>query len=334
MLALKKTTIAVLVFGSSTVFAGSMGPVCATGSVTVPCEHTAWDVGIQALYLNPNYSIGSFTSSYSSPPTSETSSNLTTQSANANWNWGFKLEGAYLFRSGNDIDLNWYHYNHTATKNITNGPAPYSSITDSLTNADLYSNVSAYQKTQWNAINIELGQHVDFGKWKKIRFHGGFEYANIQTTSTNLQISPNTATVFDDSNITSSTATMKYSGFGPRIGADLSYDVENGVAFYAKAASALLAGSQQFNATVIAVEQPIDIDTQSSSNTAIIPELEAKTGATYTCNMARGDLSVDLGWMWVNYFNAQAFQGNQSTLTTDFGVQGPYIGLKWVGNIA
>ena len=56
--------------------------------------------------------------------------------------------------------------------------------------------------------------------------------------------------------------------------------------------------------------------------------------------MALGDLTLDVAWMWVNYFNAtQVIQSKVAGATAppqvvvgDFGLQGLYFGLHWLGN--
>ena len=58
--------------------------------------------------------------------------------------------------------------------------------------------------------------------------------------------------------------------------------------------------------------------------------------------MAQGDLTLDVGWMWVNYWNvvqsapkvAGTFHSGNNTQEGDFGVQGLFFGLTWLGNVA
>ena len=303
MLSLKKTALAVLALGSSAAFAGTMGPVCTPGSVTVPCEATAWDVGIYALYLQPTYD-----ADWGYVGTSAANNHTTYHDWDSDWDWGFKLEGSYHFGTGNDFNVNWYHFSDKKTSNYVN-------------NSPFY---SVYNKQQWDAVNFEFGQHVDFGERKNIRFHGGAQYANLKA---------NWATMAS-STAASITSESKFSGFGPRAGADFSYDWGNGFEMYANTAGSILVGTSKWSNMATATA------TTSGSKNAVVPEVEAKLGARYNYAMAQGVLSLDGGWMFVNYFNAQHQMGFNTANTTpanvngetDVAFNGPYIGLKWVGN--
>lgn len=301
MLRVKKTACAVLMVGSTAAFAGTMGPVCAPGAVTVPCEQQAWDFGIQALYLKP--ATNNHMAYYS----------VDRDDFNQDWGWGFKLEGSYHFNTGNDLNLNWTHFSHTTNYNvrglemgdwglgITEG---FTGITSALAG-----------KAQWDAVNLEFGQHVDFGDYKNIRFHGGVQYARLEE---------NLSTTTDNYPGDITQKNMRFNGFGPRTGLDMSYDVGNGLAIYGNAASALLIGTSKID-----LIENTGTTARTGSLTTIVPELEGKLGATYTYAMAQGDLTLDAGYLWVNYFNVL----NDTSIHSDMSFNGPYVGMKWVGNM-
>lgn len=318
MLNLKKTAIAVLALSSSAVFAGTMGPVCTPGSVTVPCEATAWDFGGQALYLQPVYDANL---GYAGTITDSVTGQVRYLDKDPKWGWGFKLEGSYHFSTGNDVNLNWYHLSNSRDRNFT---------------ADFNPTTAAFDldfKPQWDAVNFEFGQHVDFGEFKKIRFHGGVQFARIKTTNDLHVTNASTSAVLFDRD-----ETLTMNGFGPRTGMDMAYHWGNGFAMYANAAAAILVGSAKFSHTYTTTTTNIT----DGSKTAIVPELEAKLGLKYDYALASGDLTFDVGYMWVNYFNAQHGFDFHNTATPDagqlresnFGLDGLYFGLKWIGNVA
>lgn len=299
MLNLKKAAVAVLALGSSAVFAGTMGPVCTPGSVTVPCERTAWDFGGKALYLQ--------STGVDFPNVIDTPTGSTFQNFNESWGWGFQLEGSYHFNTGNDLNVNWYHYSRETTNSYL--------LPDVVAALGVAAPTFLRIEPKWDAVNIEFGQHVDFGEQKNIRFHGGLQWAQVKR-----EVNTSTAGILFTAGET------KFNGIGPRVGSDMSFDLGNGFAIYGNGAMALLVGDNDFNATSNLLGFAVN-----GSKTTVIPELEAKLGVTYTYPMAQGDLTLDAGYMWVDYINSQQFGFNDTR--TDFALHGPYIGLKWIGNV-
>lgn len=314
MLNLKKTAVAVLALGSSAAFAGTMGPVCTAGNVTVPCESTAWDFGIEALYLQPSYSndFGYAGATTTTVPGSVTESYV---SASPKWNWGFKLEGSYHFGTGSDLNLNWYHLGQkSTTRTYGNTFVPTFGLGTSTS-----TRVTA--KPAWDAVNLEFGQHVDFSEFKNVRFHAGLQYARVQDKRS--------AVGTTGSSVYNFSQTSKYSGIGPRVGADFMYGFGNGLGLYAKGATAILAGTSKVNSAQSNNFQ-INATALRSSRSTIVPELEGTLGVNYTYAMAQGNLTLDVGYMWQNYFNVLA----RPTSDSNFGVSGLIFGGKWVGSIA
>jgi len=349
--------------------AGTMGAVCTPGNVTVPCESTGWDVGISALYIQPIYTANWAYHSANFPVVNNsllTNSPLigfdtTYNNFNQNWNWGFKLEGSYHFNTGNDINVNWYYLSSRNDFVLGNSVVPTTFSTFGLSNTTATASATALRRNvRWNAVNAELGQHVDFSPSKVMRFHGGLQYAQIRTTfDHNVNIATVTTTPSSPAAIVTNNTfslpqsqTSEFNGIGPRAGIDMHYLFGNGVSIYAKPAVAILAGSSRFNnfISVANITAPVLLPVfntptfQTTGNKrAIVPEVEGRLGIDYSYAMPQGNLTLDLGWLWFNYFNAQhniptaipgaggfvggltAFGGREA----DFGGTGLYFGAKY-----
>ncbi|USQ13832.1 hypothetical protein J2N86_00330 [Legionella lytica] len=327
MFVLKRLILIVLIFSSEILFAGTMGPAGTPGAVTLPCTQTAWSVAAKTLYLQTN-----FNQNFSYYPRGD---NDIYNGLGGQWGWGFHLEASYLLNSGNDVTLNWYHLDGTSGNLKFN---PFGEF-DPL-------NVRLALKTQWDAVNGELGQFAKFTRDVNYRFHGGFQFARLKNTM-NARLAfiiPADLLGLVDADSIPAPRNLAYntsfSGFGPRTGIDMHYILGNGFTMYAKAATALLVGTIKSGVTGLA--EPLT--SVHGSYAAMVPELEASVGLNYSYPTKRGDFLFDLGYLWVNYFNPLRNQNiieniaNNQTATsenrsTDLSISGLYFGLKYVANI-
>jgi hypothetical protein len=335
MLNIRKTALAVLALslGSSAAVAGTMGPACVPGSVTIPCERTAWNFGAGAIYLQPTVNSTFGYLGYDAVGGIEIDPpfiffdglDKRLNDFNPQWGWGFKIEGSYHYNRGDDINLNWYHIN-----NSTHRDRDFD-FTFFLVNVEDLFTLETSNNPKWDAVNLEFGKHMDFDETKSVRFHAGVQYSHIEM-NTNLRLD-DVPDFFERFNLNND---MKFNGFGPRIGADFNYMLGNNFSIYGNGAAGLLVGTSSFNNGIFFDEDLIIGN--NGSRTTVVPELELKIGAKYVYVAAQGDFTLDAGYMWVDYLGEPLHSGLGAfgvalARGTDFALNGPYIELKWEGNV-
>lgn len=353
MLQLKKLTLAVLAISSTYSFAGTMGDKCMSGgNVTVPCESRGIEFGGRALYLQPVYDYNG-----SMPRIFGTGTNVNANEPSfapsptyqANWAWGFALNGEYHFDKGTDAHIDWYHANHATVL-----PMVYQNVYVGDTQFTGYENVSLHP--EWDAVNVTFGKLLHIDEKSSLHYFAGVEYARIYTGNNSYTPVGDIGDGNDGIGQVQRTARSVYNGFGPRGGIDLSYQLPRGLSVYANGAGGLLIGTAGVNAFTY-LNNSADTNNRwsqqygtTASNTLLVPELEAKLGLKYEYilpamnHFAENSLTLDTGWLWINYFNAQQMAaGNISTpyyspvatgtlSRTNFSLQGLYFGLDWKGD--
>lgn len=314
---------------------------CCTTPITIPCVKDKWHVGISALYLRPNFGgNGLGYSSFSNYGTDFFSHTVEVNGAPNNLSnivpnraWGFQLDGGYEFGAGNDIDLNWYHLNED-----THGHLPTGTLFAGSASTLYAGNLTV--KPRWDAVNLELGQRFDFSDMNVLRLHAGLEFSRIQTSFTNSpRLTPTGSPIF----ITNDQLT--YTGFGPRLGGDYSYNFCFGLGLYAKAAGSLLVGTAKQSVTGYHDLGGFNLystgNYHQSNNNVIVPELEADFGVKYDYAFLQGNLRFDLGYMFITYLGALVSQVGAGVVSssistssaTNFNLNGPHVGVTWSGCI-
>lgn len=312
---LKKTTFALCsLIASELVFAGTMGPVCTPGQVTVPCQAELWELGADALYLQSLYG--------ADKGFQLARSNASWQEIKTDWDWGYRLKGAYHFGTGSDFSVNWMHFKSSIAKNnliSAANPVIPLSLTKNLRSHD-----------RFDQVNLVLGQHVDMSSQKKVRFYAGLQYADIQTTATNyLNIILENSAVNQYDN-------TSFRGVGPTMGLDYAYYLTPALSITANGSGAMLYGPSHYHMGYVVQNFNAVIAESALKKRLVVPALEAKLGLNYGYPFAQGLFNVEAGYQVVNYFSPLKTQFMDNIANpirpVNYGLYGPYFGLKYVAN--
>lgn len=337
MVNLKKAALAVIALGvTSVASAGMYAPPAAAGctgsSVSVPCEKQGWSFAADALYVQAN-NVGQVTTTSS---VSGTTTTTASQNLQPDWTWGFRFAAGYYFGTGNDLNVNWTHFvNQTGQTTVATGIDPLYDAR-ALTSGSAANSVTTDIDNTFDAVNFEFGQAVNFGEHVDSRFHAGLQYAQIKQTLDQSDWNSSNVAIYNENNIES-----KFDGLGPRVGMDSAYSFGNGLSVFGNVAASLLVGDLKYNQSqvrTVSTGTGATADTfnsSSSNDNAIVPEMDAKLGLSYTKPLAQGDLSAEVGYEVANYWNSTVVSDTTANGSdkTDFGYDGIFFGLKWLGNV-
>ena len=278
----------ILLIASSSASAG-MYLVCHSTPNQVPCKQNAWDVDGEGLYFRnaSNAFVGAVNTRVVGSPVSFRPAP----------GWGFRIEASYHFGTGNDFTVNWSDYKKS-TSTIDDLGGLFPAGTDYT------------MRSEFDIINFEFGQHLDFGEKVKIRMHAGLQINTLREFwSQILAVRGSTAT---DGN--------KQKGWGPRVGMEGTYELLSGLLLYSKGALGLLSMKQEIISDTNTVFWGVNETVYN-----IIPETDLSFGVKYYQVMPQGTFTMKVAWEELAYINASF--GNAS-----FAWEGISVGMKWLGN--
>lgn len=311
MSGIKKVVGCILLMWGIGTYAGFMGRECIGESVRIPCENHRWDVRGEALYLQvPSLlkNLGQY------------------QNQDLAWGFGYQLAAQLHYLKGNALNLEWYHFRSDATLNLAT-PSMTSQVSPEANESLIINQARLTTKPEWDQVNIEFLKNILLGDSDDARLHAGFNYSRISNSGHSFldgQSSFNQIlSTYQNTEIRHAT----YNGFGLRTGINLVHTWSFGLQAYTKAAASILAGSLKSSTQWDDNINGIFYTGMTSINRhTMVPALDGQIGLSYRYTMTQGDLSLHLGWLWVNYFSALSRAENH------FGIQGADFGLQWTGD--
>lgn len=354
---IKRLSLALLALGlSAPVFADTGSPF----AVTVPNQQGGFSFGADALYMKPSATNTNYFVNFGTPAltTTTTSFSGSNQSADPNWNWGFDAFLGYRIPgTGNDVTLTWTHLCQKTTSDSSVQPGvtiPGVTVFGIPLPATTLNPIAATASStfKYDAVDLDLGQKVNFGDQFLFKMFAGVRFARIEQDLDSTYGTVLPAAFFP----TTTTAalnldqTSKFSGAGPRIGFSGRYcfgqGAFGGFGLDANVATSLLIGStdSSINPTFVTTtftgntatgSTVISGNVDSDMKCHVVPAVDANLGLDYTYNFNncdRSSLVIQAGYKVINYWDVTQFPvGNGGLLSannaTSVGFHGPYAGV-------
>lgn len=329
--------------------------------VTIPNLPSGYEFTASILYLKPGAdNLGWAVVTDFLPVTTPT---WHVQTMKPGYEFGFNLGTRYIFpNSGTDVQLNWSHLNTHDTSNVAVDPStrptrqwisPFSQTGTAPEGGEVTGIASlkvANAKLSFNydVVNLDVGKFIDFGSNMRTRFFSGLSGVRIkEKLRSTFQGLPLPILSFDN--------TSSYTGIGPRLGFNNSYNVYSHFSLVCQLAGAVFAGNMQpaeykfkgSSAALTAVGISVNNEEIGSSNvTQLVPSLDAKIGVNYNLDFSsNSSLTFELGYMGAVYINPlSSYETNTNVLALDsgslssstikhtqsnFSVGGPYFTANW-----
>jgi hypothetical protein len=240
---------------------------------------------------------------------------------NAEGQWGFRASLAYIFASQNyDIRASYWQVN--ANQNT--------SYTVSDPDVNFRADVSEPSHYDFNAAELTLGQYLDLSCCLSLRLGYGIAYANIsQKAKSYVDAFSNNIPV--DKGYHSFRNNFK--GLGPKVGADLAFDINNSWSLLGGLGASVLFGeSEVFFVSKDVNNGDDDFYEKEDNKTVFAADAKAGVGFTQTINEDFA-FNLEAGYRAAIYFNSLSddnvnFPQTGSFLTfddSDYYNYGPYI---------
>lgn len=355
MLATKPSILfaSVFVLSSPSIYAAI--PVSNTNSlvVTIPAFRPGFEFSIAALALkagadNLNYVIFNQELPVQSPSWTE-------KEIKPSYDAAFGLDVRYIFSEGEDVKLDWVHLNSSSSANVVAPNDQFFLGPDYEIGPDALDIRKAVGRAQfkYDVVNLDFGQFVNFGDHVQIRFFGGLSnvYLREQVSSTysgNVLTGP-----FPGPFSTNQKVKSDFTGLGPRIGMNASYNTASGFGLLGEGAISALMGSLYTKTSFTSASAELEADFDQTINNQfikdrtgvqVVPGLDAKLAGTYkhlftNCLF----LTLTAGYQAAVYINAinqylpaslvafesidtgGIFVATMNHTQSNYSVHGPYI---------